>query len=271
MFITILRAIPSIPLKNISYFQSTHLIRFPPEISELMFYKFTLSFLFLSASIIETGEDTMTIIGQRIKNARKNKKLSQTELAVLLGVSQPTIGNWESGNHEPRHATVSRIAYALDVRHLWLISGTEDPTDGQPMAPPIVGNQNQYLTTPIVHVPLLKWPTDAGNFLGQALNAQRHLPASLWALQPFALPICDDSMLPEFAQGTLVVFDAARTRLYDGELYLFNWNGAAVLRRWRTNPGRIEASGDANQFETLFPEKNPTVIARALQSIRELA
>jgi transcriptional regulator with XRE-family HTH domain len=213
----------------------------------------------------------MTIIGQRIKNARKNKKLSQTELAALLGVSQPTVGNWESGNHEPRHAIVSRIAYALDVRHLWLISGMEDPVDGKPLAPPIVGDQNQYLTTPIVHVPVLEWPTAIDDFLKSAPNSQRYLPASLWALQPFALSVFDDSMLPEFTQGTLVIFDAARTRLYDGELYLFNWHGVAILRRWRTNPGRLEASGDTSQFETLFPEENPIVIARALQSIRELA
>ena len=213
----------------------------------------------------------MTIIGQRIKNARKNKNLSQTELAALLGVSQPTIGNWESGNHEPRHAITSRIAYALDVRHLWLISGMADPVDGKSLATPVVGEQGQYLTTPIVHVPVLEWPKMADGFLKDTPNPQRHLPASLWALQPFALAICDDSMLHEFAQGTLVMFDAARTRLYDGELYLFNWNGVAILRRWRTNPGRLEASGDTSQFETLFPGENPVVIARALQSIRELA
>ncbi|MCF6292252.1 MAG: helix-turn-helix domain-containing protein [Robiginitomaculum sp.] len=213
----------------------------------------------------------MTIIGQRIKSARKNKNLSQTELALLLGVSQPTIGNWESGNHEPRHAITSRIAYALDVRHLWLISGMEAPVDGDSLATPVVGEQGQYLTTPIVHVPVLEWPISTDNFLKDTPKAQRYLPASLWALQPFALEVCDDSMVGEFAQGALVIFDAARTRLYDGELYLFNWNGIAILRRWRTNPGRLEASGDSSNFPSLFTEENPIVIARALQSIRELA
>lgn len=213
----------------------------------------------------------MTAIGQRIKQARKNKKFSQTSLAEIIGVTQPTIGNWESGHHEPRHAVISRIAEALDVRRLWLMSGMEAPEDGKPLAPPVLIEPNPYLTTPIVHVAVLDWPHKASDLKKKRSIPHRHLAASLWALQPFALVVQDEAMANEFPNGSIVVFDAARAKLYDGEFYLFEWNGSALLRRYRNNPCRLEPTADSSQFDTLFPEQEPIVIARALQVVRDLA
>jgi transcriptional regulator with XRE-family HTH domain len=41
--------------------------------------------------------------------------LSQAELARRCGVSQPAIARIERGEHEPRLATLRRIAHALDA------------------------------------------------------------------------------------------------------------------------------------------------------------
>ena len=41
--------------------------------------------------------------------------LSQTELARRCGVSQPAIARLERGEHEPRLATLRRVAHALDA------------------------------------------------------------------------------------------------------------------------------------------------------------
>lgn len=40
-------------------------------------------------------------LGTRIRNYRHANKLSQAELALMLGVSQPTIGSWELGTCSP--------------------------------------------------------------------------------------------------------------------------------------------------------------------------
>ncbi|VAV88653.1 hypothetical protein MNBD_ALPHA06-353 [hydrothermal vent metagenome] len=213
----------------------------------------------------------MAVIGHRIKRARKNKKFSQTELADLIGVTQPTIGNWESGHHEPRHGIVTKIADALDVRRLWLISGMDDPIDGQAPTQPIVSSSHPYIATPIIHIAVLDWPENAANLLTTPKGNDRYLAASLWALQPFALTIDDKAMAREFPAGSIVVFDAARVKLYDGELYLFNWNGKVILRRWHNNPSRLEPASSLAKFETLFPTQTPVVIARALQCVRDLA
>ena len=40
-------------------------------------------------------------LGTKIQKYRKLNKLSQTELALIIGVSQPTIGAWELGKSSP--------------------------------------------------------------------------------------------------------------------------------------------------------------------------
>lgn len=41
---------------------------------------------------------------------RKKKKISQTELAEILGVARSTVGMWETGVREPDLATFQRLA-----------------------------------------------------------------------------------------------------------------------------------------------------------------
>ncbi len=46
---------------------------------------------------------------------RTENGLSQAELARRCGVSQPAIARLERGEHEPRLATLRRVAHALDA------------------------------------------------------------------------------------------------------------------------------------------------------------
>ena len=54
-------------------------------------------------------------IGQRIKAARKEKKLSQTALANLLGKTLRSVQKYESGEIEPSIALLNTIAKVLEV------------------------------------------------------------------------------------------------------------------------------------------------------------
>lgn len=44
-----------------------------------------------------------------LKNHRKNRGMSQRELAVKLGLSQQTVGKWEMGSATPNPETINRI------------------------------------------------------------------------------------------------------------------------------------------------------------------
>lgn len=54
-------------------------------------------------------------IGTNIRKIRKSKKMSQSELGKLLGVSQAMVAQYENGTRIPKKETIRRIAYALEV------------------------------------------------------------------------------------------------------------------------------------------------------------
>ena len=49
---------------------------------------------------------------------------SQNDLATALGITQPTVGSWESGARVPRHETLQELARFFDVSIDYLL-GTE--------------------------------------------------------------------------------------------------------------------------------------------------
>jgi len=85
----------------------------------------------------------------RIKSRRMELGLSQDALAKACNVGQSTVANWERGGHIPRPAKISKIAQALGINDIWLISGEHGTNEG-----PV----NRYLNTPIRHVPVYDWP-----------------------------------------------------------------------------------------------------------------
>ena len=54
-------------------------------------------------------------MGKRIRHARKNKKLSQEQLAEICSLSTAHIGHIERGTRIPSLETVFKISQALDV------------------------------------------------------------------------------------------------------------------------------------------------------------
>ena len=65
-------------------------------------------------------------IGQRIRAARKQKGINQTELAALLGKSLRTVQKYESGEIEVSIATINELAKVLDTTSTYLIGYEHD-------------------------------------------------------------------------------------------------------------------------------------------------
>lgn len=55
-------------------------------------------------------------IARQLIAFRLDHGLSQAELARRCGMSQPAIARLERGDHEPRLATLRRVAHALDAQ-----------------------------------------------------------------------------------------------------------------------------------------------------------
>ena len=62
-------------------------------------------------------------IGKFIMSSRKNKKLTQAELAEKLGVSDKTIGNWENGRNMPDLSLFKPLCEELDISVNELLAG----------------------------------------------------------------------------------------------------------------------------------------------------
>lgn len=86
-------------------------------------------------------------IGLRLKELRKERKLTQVEIANYLGVENPTISNYELGKSEPAASLLQRLADFYGVQVEWLITGR-----GQKYKwgePPVVP-QLEYRVIPVI-------------------------------------------------------------------------------------------------------------------------
>lgn len=59
----------------------------------------------------------------RLKEKRKNKKLTQKELAEQLGIKQNTYSDWERGKTQPNLDYLAKLANILDTSTDYLTSG----------------------------------------------------------------------------------------------------------------------------------------------------
>ena len=62
-------------------------------------------------------------IGKFIFECRKNKKITQEELAERLGVSSKSISRWENGNTMPDYSLLKDLCNELDINVNELLSG----------------------------------------------------------------------------------------------------------------------------------------------------
>lgn len=65
-------------------------------------------------------------IGNRIKELRVAKKLTQTELAKIVGLSYIQIGRYETQKSNPSSDVLQKLAVALDTTTDFLMQGDND-------------------------------------------------------------------------------------------------------------------------------------------------
>lgn len=64
-------------------------------------------------------------IPERIKELRKNRNLTQSELADLAGVTKTAISNWERGSYSPDSVNLKKLAEALGTTVAYLLGETD--------------------------------------------------------------------------------------------------------------------------------------------------
>lgn len=70
-------------------------------------------------------------MGGKIRDLRKQKKLSQTELGKLVHVSQQTVTAWENNKAEPTSSAVVQLAEVFNVSTDYLLGRPEKQNEVQ--------------------------------------------------------------------------------------------------------------------------------------------
>jgi len=68
----------------------------------------------------------LNTFGEKLKKARKSKRLRQADLARNIGISQTTVANYEGGVRFPKEAILKKLSEELEVSLDYLLS-TVDP------------------------------------------------------------------------------------------------------------------------------------------------
>lgn len=77
------------------------------------------------------------MFNERLKLARKAKKLTQEELGAIMGVKKNTVCDWEKGKYSPDVEIIAPLARALEVPVTYLIEdeantqNTEKPASSE--------------------------------------------------------------------------------------------------------------------------------------------
>ncbi|MBA4543963.1 MULTISPECIES: helix-turn-helix domain-containing protein [Thermoactinomyces] len=69
----------------------------------------------------------MSILGDRLRLARKRKGWTQAQLASALGVKESTVNRYENGGRQPDFEQLTNIANLLEVSLEYLAGRSENP------------------------------------------------------------------------------------------------------------------------------------------------
>jgi phage repressor protein C with HTH and peptisase S24 domain len=148
---------------------------------------------------------------ERISRRRKALKLSQGALGALVGVSQPTVSEWEKGNFAPTREVMVKLAQALQITPVELEFGEAAPLPpGETITEaPMLSRHDMPLDVPV-------YGTAVGGSIGDfQLNGQvvdyiRRPPSLARSRNAFAIFYANDSMWPRYEAGDPIYINPAR-------------------------------------------------------------
>ncbi|ATY79670.1 LexA family transcriptional repressor [Aeromonas veronii] len=178
-----------------------------------------------------------------IKSRRKALKMTQDELALLVGVSRVSISQWERGDTSPKGPNFLKLAKTLGVAPESLLLGENDEVGssrGFNNVEPAVNPQGS-------RVPILSY-VQAGHWRGMCEQATgfdgnvEYVAASV-DIGPcgFGLWLRGNSMTPFFNEGDLVIVDPDEQPRPGDYVVAKNGGEEATFKKYR--PRGIDENG----------------------------
>lgn len=157
----------------------------------------------------------MTTLSERISWVLQHFNLSQSELAALAGIKQPSVASWVSGKTKNmKSAPALAICSKLPLNQNWIVNGIGDPLVSNDQPPANRGNVEPILGR-MKRIPILSY-VQAGNLTstGQIAARQEAIECGdfIWVDMElpdecYALKVVGSSMEPDFLEGDIIVID----------------------------------------------------------------
>ena len=112
-------------------------------------------------------------IGRRLASARKERGISQTDLAKILEVTRGAVGQWETGETAPSTENLAAAAIELRASFDWLATGRGEKA--------IAKNEARPDPRRVRQVPLVSWVS-----AGRLADASSQVPVEDVPLLAFA-------------------------------------------------------------------------------------
>lgn len=208
----------------------------------------------------------------RLKDLRKQKKISQTELAKILGVAQPTLSGWESGKFQIDDTNKIKLADFFNVSVDYLLGrdvGQEIISQsGIQVMPPyrevtIGGSKHVVDLTNIAAVKGISIPVlgsvPAGiplEAITDVLDYEEISPALAARGEYFALKIKGNSMAPRICDGDVVIVKK-ESAIDNGDVAIIMVNGnEATCKEVQFSKAGITLVGwNVTEFQPIFYTK----------------
>lgn len=182
------------------------------------------------------SEPMLSPFGANLSRLRKERRMSQSELADLLGVTRNTIGNWECGRAFPQLDAIRAISAIFSVSQDSLF----DAAGGGKIAPSPATSDVQVFGSIAAGTPL---DMEEGDYTFPA-------PSELIRRHPnaFYLEVDGESMSRVLPNGCMVLVDPDdREPVISGRVYAVAVNGyTATVKRIRSLENGFELIPDSN-------------------------
>lgn len=213
-------------------------------------------------------EDQVTpdTVGARIIAARKQKEMTQQDLASALGISRAAIGQWEIDKNSPSLQKVGEIAKITGVAPQWIAYGVKPGEVEIRYRNPERDNIQWIEETTFGETPedkncVSKFGVPV-EYLSRGLNCNHE--------QTILCTINSHAVEPEYEYGDKVFVDQSDTRPSPAGVFAY-WDGVGmVFGKLQALPGtepkvKISAKG---QDDIVMPLKELTVLGRVKARIQ---
>lgn len=209
--------------------------------------------------VIQAGYRTsLKGIGTRIMQMRRERQLSQVELAAKIDVGRGSIALWEAGNTIPDLAALCFLAEKLGVSVHWLCFGGHNP-DGD--------EEREELPITLVQLHPDKEPT-----IAQVIHADKkfiNLARSDY-VNLLGTTVTQDLANTRFAKDDVIIYDSAGKDPSVGGNFIYKSGSRLMIGEFVPRIGdKITVKNDEASFDTTIAEIMPYVVGRIVTHIHK--